>query len=332
MKLLLRISLWCMAAAMMLASQAAGAEDVIKAGMFNRDAVNVIAEAKGFLKEENLRLEVSQAANSIDLMRNLIGGKTNIVLTNADNVIAWAEGQGEDPEPHDFVIFMGGNQGVRQLLVVAPGISGIGGLKGKVLAVDDPRTGYSSVLVYMLKKNGLILNRDFTLKAFGNTKSRADAMSRGEAAGALINLPEEEIARRGFTVVGKSEDYVPVYARGVGAAMRTWANQNEALLVRYIRAMVRATDWVLDPKNRAEALTLLLPANDNSKKAAARMYEDAVNPTLGYLPGSRIEKKGITTVIELREAMGFLKAPLPSPLKYVDERYYQKAAASLGRK
>jgi ABC-type nitrate/sulfonate/bicarbonate transport system substrate-binding protein len=132
------------------------AEDLIRAGMFNRDAQNVIAEAKGFLKEENLRVEVAIATNSVDLMRNLIGGKTDVIHTNADNVIAWAEGQGEDPQPNDFIIFMGGNQGVRQLLVIGPGINSISDLKGKVLAVDDPRTGYASVLVFMLKKNGLI--------------------------------------------------------------------------------------------------------------------------------------------------------------------------------
>jgi len=308
--------------------QGARAEDILRIGMFNKEALNSIAEAKGFLKGENLKVEINLVNNSVDLMRNFISGKYDIIHTNADNVIAWTEGQGEDPQPNDFVIFMGGIAGVRQLLVVGPEIKDVGDLKGKVLAVDDPRTGYASVLVYMLKKNGLTLNKDFTLKSFGNTKSRADAVSRGDAAGALMNLPKEEIQKRGFKIIGSSEEYVPVYARGVGAARRVWANQNEAVLVRYIRAMIGTTDWLLNPKNKEEAVKLLLPANDNSKSGAARMYEDAVDPKLGYIPGSRIEKEGIKTVIELREAMGFMKSPLPSPLKYVDERFYQKAAVA----
>ncbi len=321
----------CLLLLMLSMPQGGRAEDILRAGMFNRDALNVIAEAKGFLKKENLKVEINLVNNSVDLMRNFISGKYDLIHTNADNVIAWTEGQGEDPQPNDFVIFMGGNQGVRQLLVVGPGINDAGGLKGKVLAVDDPRTGYASVLVYMLKKNGLALNKDFSLKSFGNTKSRADAVTRGDAAGALMNLPKEEIQKRGFKILGSSEEYVPVYARGVGAARRVWANQNEALLVRYIRAMIGTTNWILDPKNKEEAFKLLLPANENSKSGAERMYEDAVNPKLGYIPGSRIEKEGIKTVIELREAMGFMKPPLPSPLKYVDERFYQKAVASPGR-
>ena len=100
------------------------------------------------------------------------------------------------------------------------------------------------------------------------------------------------------------------------------------MLVRYIKAMVWTADWVLKKNNRGEALKLLLPANENSARNAERIYEDAVNPTLGYIPGSRIEKKGIQTVLKLRNAMGVMKGPLPSPLKYVDERFYQKAVAA----
>jgi ABC-type nitrate/sulfonate/bicarbonate transport system substrate-binding protein len=312
----------------LLVPQGIRAEDLLRAGAFNRDALQVIAEEKGFLKKENLRVEVNLVNNSVDLMRNLIKGTYDIIHTNADNVIAWAEGQAEDPQPNDFVIFMGGNQGVRQLLVVGPGIGSVGDLKGKVLAVDDPRTGYAPVLVYMLRQQGLILNKDYTLKSFGNTRKRADAISKGDAAGALMNLPAGEIQKRGFKVLGKSEDAVPVYARGVGAARRDWANGHESMLVRYIRAMARTTDWVLNRKNREEALKLLMPANENSASSAERMYEDAVNPTLGYLPGSRIEKEGIRTVIKLRDAMGVMKSPLPAPEKYVDEHFYQKAVAA----
>ena len=312
-------------------SSGAMAEDVLRVGTFNRDALNVLADEKGFLKKENIRVELNLVTNSVDLMRNLISEKYDLIHTNADNVIAWAEGQGEDPQPNDFVIFLGGNHGVGQRLVVAPAINNLGDLKGKVLAVDDPRTGYAAVLVYMLKQNGLTLNKDYSLKPFGNTTRRADAMSKGEAAAALMNMPEDEIAKRGFKTLARSEDYVPVYARGVGTARRPWADQNEALLVRYIRALVSTTNWLLDPKNKEEALKLLLPANQNSAQRAAQMYREAVDPKLGFNPGSRIDFEGIKMVLQLREVMGAMKPPLPPAEKYVDDRFYKKAAAALSR-
>src|SRR5216117_3987778 len=120
-------------------------EHLIRIGLFNKDAVIIAAQEKGFLQRENIRVEINTVTDSPTLLRNLISGRYDIILNNADNVIAWAEGQGEDPQKNDFVIFLGGSQGVDQKLVVAPGITDYKDLKGKVFAVDAPTTGYAIV-------------------------------------------------------------------------------------------------------------------------------------------------------------------------------------------
>jgi ABC-type nitrate/sulfonate/bicarbonate transport system substrate-binding protein len=254
-----------------------------------------------------------------------------LILNNADNVIAWAEGQGEDPQKNDFIIFLGGSQGVDQKLIVAPGIDDYAGLKGKIFAVDAPTTGYAVVGIYILKKHGLEWNRDYTFKAFGNTTARADAMSRGEASGAMMSLSEDEIQKRGFKVLAEAREYVKHYARGLGASRRQWANANEDLLVRFIRAMIRATDWLQDAKNKDEAVHVLLVENKNNQARAESMYRQALSPALGLTPRSRIDLDGIRTVLELREAAGLMKPPVPKPEKYIDERFYQKALATLAK-
>ena len=305
------------------------AEDTIKIGLFNRDAAIIAAEGKGFLKQENIRVEISTVTDSPTLLRNLIRGQYDLILNNADNVIAWAEGQGEDPQKNDFVIFLGGSQGVDQKLIVAPGIAGYPDLKGKVFAVDAPTTGYAIVGVYILKKHGLEWNRDYTFKSFGNTTARADAMSRGDAAGAMMSLADDEIQKRNFKVLAHAQDYVKHYARGLGATRREWANANEDLVVRFNRAMIRATDWLQDPKNKDEAVQLLLGETKNNKARAESLYNITLSPTMGLTPRSRIDMEGIRTIIELREVAGLMKAPVPKPEKYVDERFYKNALATL---
>ena len=305
------------------------AEDTIKIGLFNRDAAIIAAEGKGFLKQENIRVEINTVTDSPTLLRNLIRGQYDLILNNADNVIAWAEGQGEDPQKNDFVIFLGGSQGVDQKLIVAPGIAGYPDLKGKVFAVDAPTTGYAIVGVYILKKHGLEWNRDYTFKSFGNTTARADAMSRGDAAGAMMSLADDEIQKRNFKVLAHAQDYVKHYARGLGATRREWANANEDLVVRFNRAMIRATDWLQDRKNKDEAVQLLLGETKNNKARAESLYNLTLSPTMGLTPRSRIDMEGIRTIIELREVAGLMKAPVPKPEKYVDERFYKKALATL---
>jgi len=320
-----------LAAAFVLLPVTVMAEDVIKLGLFNRDAAIIVAEGKAFLKQENIRVEINTVTDSPTLLRNLIKGNYDLILNNADNVIAWAEGQGDDPQKNDFVIFLGGSQGVDQKLVVAPGINDFSALKGKVFAVDAPTTGYAVVGVYIMKKHGLEWNRDYTFKSFGNTTARADAMSRGDASGAMMSMPEDEIQKRGFKVLAKSEDYVKNYARGLGATRREWANAHEDLVVRFTRAMIRATDWVQDSKNKDEAIQLLLSETKNNKARAEAMYAQTINPTMGLTPRSRLDLEGIRTVIELREIAGLMKPPVPKPEKYVDERFYKKALATLGK-
>ena len=318
-----------MAAILALLPLEAMAEDTIKIGLFNRDAAIIAAEGKGFLKQENIRVEINTVTDSPTLLRNLIRGQYDLILNNADNVIAWAEGQGEDPQKNDFVIFLGGSQGVDQKLIVAPGIAGYPDLKGKVFAVDAPTTGYAIVGVYILKKHGLEWNRDYTFKSFGNTTARADAMSRGDAAGAMMSLADDEIHKRNFKVLAHAQDYVKHYARGLGATRREWANANEDLVVRFNRAMIRATDWLQDPKNKDEAVQLLLGETKNNKARAESLYNITLSPTMGLTPRSRIDMEGIRTIIELREVAGLMKAPVPKPEKYVDERFYKKALATL---
>ena len=307
------------------------AQDTIRIGLFNRDAAIVVAEAKGFLEQENIQVEINTVTDSPTLLRNLISGRYDVILNNADNVIAWAEGQGEDPQKNDFIIFLGGSQGVDQKLIVAPGIDDYADLKGKIFAVDAPTTGYAVVGVYILKKHGLEWHRDYTFKAFGNTTARADAMSRGEASGAMMSLSEDEIQKRGFKVLAEAREYVKHYARGLGASRRQWANANEDLLVRFTRAMIRATDWLQDPKNKDEAVHVLLAETNNNQPRAESMYRQALSPTLGLTPRSRIDRDGIRTVFELREAAGLMKPPVPKPEKYIDERFYQKALATLAK-
>jgi ABC-type nitrate/sulfonate/bicarbonate transport system substrate-binding protein len=305
------------------------AEDIIRLGLFNRDAAIIAAEAKGFLNQENIRVEINTVTDSPTLLRNLISGKYDLILNNADNVIAWAEGQGEDPGKNDFVIFLGGSQGVDQKLVIAPGVDDWSGLKGKIFAVDAPTTGYAIVGIYMMKQHGLEWNRDYTFKSFGNTTARADAMSRGDAAAAMMSMSDDEIQKRGFKVLARAQDYVKHYARGLGATRREWANKNAALVVRFTRAMIRATDWLQHPNNKEEVIQMLLMENKNNQSRAESMYRQTLSPTMGLTPRSRIDMEGIRTVIALREIAGLMKPPVPKPEKYIDEQYYQKALAAL---
>ncbi len=71
------------------------AEGVLHVGGFSGlGAATDVAERKGFLEAEDMTLEFDRVDTSIELMTNFISGKYDIIQTNADTIIAWAEGKG----------------------------------------------------------------------------------------------------------------------------------------------------------------------------------------------------------------------------------------------
>lgn len=310
-------------------SSPVGAEDLLRIGVFSRDGVSFVGEGTGFFKAEGIRTEYTHVRASVELMRKFRDGQFDLIHTTADNVIAWAEGQGADPGTNDFILFIGGRKGLALDLVVAPEIKSFDDLRGRLLAVDAYNTGYAPVLVYMLKKHGLTLTKDYTMKPFGGGEARDTALLSGEAVGGFVTL-SDALKAKGFHILARTKDYVPTYAVGMGAARRDWAQQHQELLVRYIRALIRSTDWLLDPKNKAEAIRIFRAGLENSQARAEALYEESLNPELGLIPRGKINPEGISVILELRQGMGEMKAPLPPPSKYIDESYYQKALAALG--
>ncbi len=308
------------------------ADDTLHVGGFSGlGAATDVAERQGFLEAENLTLEFERVDDSIELMTKLISGEYDIIQTNADSVIAWTEGQGIDRQTHDFVIVMGGYRGRAPLeLVVGPDVLSVEDLRGQVLAVDAIDTGYSTMLVYMLAQEGLVWKTDYELKSVGGGPLRREAMLNGEIIGGLVPL-DDDLRQKGFHTLLSSRDYITDYARGVTAARRDWAEQNAALLVRYIRSMAGAINWLLDPDNKAAALATIMEADNVSAAAAKQIYDKAVNATFGFIPDARIEAAGIEQVLKLREVMGHMHHPLPSPDKYIESRFYQAAMDSLAR-
>ena len=61
------------------------------------------------------------------------------------------------------------------------------------------------------------------------------------------------------------------------------------------------------------------------------MYSESISPRFGFTARSQIDIAGIQSALQLRETAGLMKAPLPKPEKYVEERFYKKALASLDR-
>ncbi|MFN3889122.1 MAG: ABC transporter substrate-binding protein [Beijerinckiaceae bacterium] len=285
-----------------------------------------VAKDKGFFEREGLNVNITPTPNSGFQMSNLISGKFNIAGTAIDNLIAYMEGQGTakiDREP-DLITIMGLSS-TELTLVAQPEFKSIAELKGKDIALDSPSTGYAFVLRNMLEKNGLG-PADTKWVPFGGTRERLAALRDKKAAAAMISEPFTTQAKaEGFAVLGEGVSALGQYQANVQIANRPWAKANEDTVVRYIRAMLAAIDWIYDPANKAEAVKILAANAKISEAAAGPSIEGVTKGQAAIARKGEINMEGLRNVIALREKYGQPQKKMGPPEKYYDATWYNRA-------
>jgi ABC-type nitrate/sulfonate/bicarbonate transport system substrate-binding protein len=103
-----------------------------------------------------------------------------------------------------------------------------------------------------------------------------------------------------------------------GWTLRGWLESHRGIVVRFIRAWVAATDWLLDQRNRGETVQLIMDKEMLSRAAAEEAYRKVV-------PKARINPVALDTVLELRKEMGVYKPPYDPPARFYDASYWREA-------
>ena len=286
-----------------------------------------VAQEKGLFAKNGLEVKITPTPSSVFQLTNLIDGKFDIAMTAIDNLIAYREGQGEVPKPGpDLFAFMGGDNGFLRLVTV-PEVKSFGDLRGKTLSVDALTTGYAFVLLEILERNGLQKDRDYTTAAAGGVLQRFQALMEKKHAGTLLLSPfEVQAEARGFNRLANATDVLGRYQGLVGGARRAWAEQNRDAVIGYIRAFSEAVDWLYEPRNKEEALSILLKNLPNANaQAAETAYKVLLSPTDGFQKKARIDLEGVKTVLALRSKYGQPRKSLGDPSPYYDPSFYDAA-------
>ena len=290
--------------------------DHLIVNVFNVDAGLIVARAKGIFAAAGLEVDVMVTPNSTDQMRGLSLGSWQIVSTAFDNVLGWSGREGAE-----IVAIAQVAQGITLPVYVRPEIKSWEDLRGKPLAVDAVDTSYALVLRRILLAHGLEIERgDYTLLPKGATGHRLESMNQGESFAGVLNPPWDAKAdAAGMKRFADQREILPNYPGGVFAVNRKWANDNRAILTKYLAAWDQGLRWAQDVKNRDEAIKLIAEAEKIDEKNAANR--------LRQLPSNgRLDLAGLQTVLDLRVQFG-LTPPMGNELpKYYDESFYNQTS------
>src|SRR5262249_45531209 len=136
-------------------------------------------------------------------------------------------------------------------LLVGQGINSYGDLRGKRIGVSDLTGATTLIMQRMLAQNGLGKD-DYELAVVGGTGARATAIMSGGTGGGLVGPPQNfQLLGQGLKSLGLSSDYYKDYQFDTLVVRKDWGQQNEDVVLRYIKAMSAAADWFYDPANKA---------------------------------------------------------------------------------
>jgi ABC-type nitrate/sulfonate/bicarbonate transport system substrate-binding protein len=283
------------------------------------------AQHKNLFAKHGLAVEVMNTPNSDVLRDGLAKVDHQIAHAAVDNAVAMVE-----LAKADVAIVTGGDNGFNRIFV-QPEINAYADLRGKAVVVDAPNTAYALLLYKVLKDAG-VNKGDYVVKPVGGTTARLEAMTKDKAnAAGVLNPPFSFRAKEaGLKDMGAAAKAVGAYQAGGAFVMRDWAKANSDSLVRYITAYVEGCRWALDPANKAEVIALLSDRLKLTPQVAAQSYEVATNPGDSIAKDAKFDIEGFKNVLKLRaEIEGQWGGNPPSPEKYIDLSYYDRAVSSI---
>jgi ABC-type nitrate/sulfonate/bicarbonate transport system substrate-binding protein len=130
--------------------------------------------------------------------------------------------------------------------------------------------------------------------------------------------------KAGLKDMGTAAAALGAYQGSSAFVLREWGKANEDALVKYLQAYVEGLRWALDPKNKAEAVALLVERLKLPEDVATLAYDSAKDD---FNRDGAVDMAGVNNVLKLRAQ--FEGGTPASPDKYLDLSYYKKALAGL---
>ena len=227
----------------------------------------LIGKAAGLFEKENIAVEVVNQQDEEKVVEDIVTQETPVGTPNAPSLIfSLLNG-------NDLVIVGGVLNRPAFYLAANEKIGGIADLKGKRVGINQPRRMAGMVMLALLRKWGLDIERDLTLVDLGLNDKSVDALRAGEIDAAL--LPPEKaflVESEGLSLVADSLEldchWVPLTT-----TRRFLANNRE--LVKKIASIYVESIWHFKNERQAAQMEIgsWLPALGKKPQVLKKCYE-----------------------------------------------------------
>lgn len=279
------------------------------------------ARDHGFFAAENLDVELSMLGNASQV-EPLQSGALHALIGTCEAALQNAAAGGP-------LRVVAGNTGkLSHSLIVNPRFKRIEDMRGATFGILNMTEGSFFQLKEMLGKHGLQYPADYTVKEMGGVPPRHKALLAGSIDGGLQSIPWNYVAEdAGFRSLGDVIDYVPQWQFVSVNVSEDWAKGHRDVLVRFLRALARATEWVYT--HRAESAAIAERELPTRLDYAERAW-DYYTGTNALTRDMSINREGMKKVIATQKAAGLLPQNASDDIDaYVVADYLREARAKM---
>jgi len=288
-------------AVLTLAAVPAVAQDTVILGSVGSSSANgwpsYVAIEKGFFAAEWLKPDAVFAQSNAGVIQQLAAGSI-IFSTNSglvDPIRAIEKGA-------PIALIRIEVQKPPYSLLAKPTIKSMADLKGKMLSVGGAKDITRIFVERMLAPNG-VKPGQFDMTFAGATSARFSALQSGAVDAAILTPPFNFHARSaGFTHLGDAVDFADMPFAGI-AVNTNWAVNNKPKVEKVIAIYTKAMIWLYDPKNREEAVTILMKVSSLKKDDVEKAYDFLIGGKY-FEPTGKVSRSRLNALVDALKELG----------------------------
>jgi NitT/TauT family transport system substrate-binding protein len=277
-----------------------------------------------FYREQGLHVKFVVFGGIDPLTKALKDGAIDVGIGSPEHVIHDVEAGG------DLCMIAGNVNRLTHSLIAQPEIKRLEDLRGKTIGVSALSAGTSSLFTDILARVGLHPG-DYHVVEAGVVPPRHHRLLERSIDAAMQTDPHNYMAEdAGFTNLGAVSDWIPYFQFTSVNVNRTWATDNNDVLVRFLAASIQGSRWMFE--NQQGAVEVAARRMEVDHKYLERAWKDHVDGFAVPID-LRLEARSIEIALEMirRDRTASVQVAGDAGFaKYIDTRFLREAQRLAG--
>jgi hypothetical protein len=275
-------------------------EAVLNVGTFTKSLLIHLAHETGTFSKAGLDVREFSVTSSPGQFSSLSAGELDLAITSPDNVLAYRFlPQNPLGRMLPVEIVSAVDRGLGLSLCLAPSVDSVEDVRGQVVGVDVPQSGFAFVAYELLRRAGLEPG-DYEIATLGSTPRRTSALIANECTASILNAGNELRAKRaGCTLVSRVDEIGP-YLGTVIATLHTESSKVLDTRRRFADVLLETSQEIVNGERESEVIPAAMSLLELSEDDARSHYACLRDRANGLVPSGVVDRASMVTLLELR--------------------------------